>query len=110
MQHPLWARLGFVVFGIHTDVQQWVLRRHHCVSCQQHKQCLPHSHPHSQPSRIREPGGDGAVQKGNSTGGVLSQAAVNKVLWGPGTPENTPADHQQLTALRTKAQSPQARL
>lgn len=72
MQHVLWARLGFVVFGIHTDVQQQVLHRHHCTGSQQHKQYLPHCHPHSQPSRIRDLGGDVAVQKGDSTGRVFA--------------------------------------
>jgi len=70
MQRPLWARLGFVVLGIHTDVQQRVLRRHHRTGSRQHEQCLPQSHPHSQPSQVGELGGDRAAEKGDSTGGV----------------------------------------
>lgn len=93
MQLSLWARLGFVVLGIHADVQQRVLRRHHHPGSQQHKQRLPHSHPHGQPTQMGELGGDGAVHKG-------AQTAVSKVLWGPGCPEDTSTDHQQTTAPR----------
>ncbi|KAK4829210.1 hypothetical protein QYF61_002475 [Mycteria americana] len=106
MQHPLWARLGFVVFGIHTDVQQRVLHRHHRGGGQQHKQHLPHSHPRGRSRRTGELGGYRAVQKRDSTGGVLPQAAVNKVPRGPGAPKDTPADHQQLAAPRTQVQPP----
>lgn len=49
-------------------------------------------------------------RKGTAQEEFLPQVSVNKVLWGPGTPEDTQADYQQLTAPRTQVQPQQARL
>lgn len=85
MQRPFWARLGFVVFGIHTDIQQRVLCRHHCWGSQQHEQHLPCSHLHSHPVQVRggqSCAGQGQCRKGSATSSSSWCAAQASCSWG----------------------------